>query len=607
MSAAPHSSSDGGKGRNVFGRDEFAALLGGPDHGGLSEVLTRRSHATTTTMMDVGKGRNQKKKKDVSDLTVEETAALLKQQQPHHANAAGSSRLRATSHRAREYHKLLEEQLLPHQNVLLQQQQQQSVSSTMQNTTTTTSHGNRTETIDDHGDDYHHQHHVTVREEPPMRRKKAAPVILVELGITKQHNRPYQHDTTSEKDHRTKEHDISPPRPTSSWNDSNSSDDDDDDNSSVDRRRQRVLQRRKPPPPQLVQAVPPPIRRVESNDMELPKPTDVPTTTTEFVVDTPWNSNGALQQPMSVDDDPNNTTTMEIPNSDTKLLRPQRNRTSDDGRTSDSSDESTSSEDESESESEDDGIEKPVFIPKHRRTMIQSLQEETAKQVEKEQEEKECKKRRQRESRALVQESLMNAKLDRDNTNTEPFMDGITGATNEVPTDNDDDDDDQNIRYEEWEVRELERIILDWDLEVSKTRNEEERNQRRRRYAPTGKLDRDDDDDDMDVSSNRPHAKPSVSSEVRQQHTGYHHRGAFYMDDTNDNDIRQKAMDSASTVVLPDHQYRDRSMLPKVMQVKKFGFANQSKYRGLAAEDTTDKNLDILPIVHGKNRSKRFK
>ena len=48
----------------------------------------------------------------------------------------------------------------------------------------------------------------------------------------------------------------------------------------------------------------------------------------------------------------------------------------------------------------------------------------------------------------------------------------------------------------------------------------------------------------------------------------------------------------------------DKKAMPKVMQVKKFGFAGYStKYQGLAKEDTTDKKMDFLPV---KMTTKKF-
>jgi microfibrillar-associated protein 1 len=78
----------------------------------------------------------------------------------------------------------------------------------------------------------------------------------------------------------------------------------------------------------------------------------------------------------------------------------------------------------------------------------------------------------------------------------------------------------------------------------------------------------------------------------------FYHPGAFYMDDSewDANDVRHKAKEYARAATGEDKI--DKRNLPEVMQVKKFGFARQgTKYKGLAKEDTTDKGMEILPIV----------
>ena len=67
----------------------------------------------------------------------------------------------------------------------------------------------------------------------------------------------------------------------------------------------------------------------------------------------------------------------------------------------------------------------------------------------------------------------------------------------------------------------------------------------------------------------------------------YHHKGAFFMDDdtlakAGEGDVRNRATDGA---VLEDKF--DRAALPKVMQVKDFGFQGRTKYTHLSDQDTT--------------------
>jgi hypothetical protein len=69
-------------------------------------------------------------------------------------------------------------------------------------------------------------------------------------------------------------------------------------------------------------------------------------------------------------------------------------------------------------------------------------------------------------------------------------------------------------------------------------------------------------------------------------------------DELAEDDIRRKAGEYARAATASDRL--NTKQLPKVMQVKRFGFANQSKYKGLAAEDTTDRTADMLPLKRKK-------
>jgi len=77
----------------------------------------------------------------------------------------------------------------------------------------------------------------------------------------------------------------------------------------------------------------------------------------------------------------------------------------------------------------------------------------------------------------------------------------------------------------------------------------------------------------------------------------FFHRGAYYMDESEwgEGDVRQKAAEYASAATGEDKI--DKSKLPEVMQVKNFGRSRQNtKYKGIASEDTTDKSVRILSL-----------
>ena len=216
-------------------------------------------------------------------------------------------------------------------------------------------------------------------------------------------------------------------------------------------------------------------------------------------------------------------------------------------------------------------------------------------QAEKKQQELQDK--RKRESRAMVQQILSAAQKQTDESAT---VDGIAGARNPMPDDKDDEDNNTQAQ-DEWEVRELERL-----LEVSGTekarKEEEEELARRRNMTDEERL----QEDQQQVARRQRQEQQRGDDDDKKFMQRYYHRGAFYMDESewDETDVRHKAADYARAATGSDKI--DKSALPEVMQVKKFGRANQNlRYKGLAAEDTTDKGMRTLPLVGSKRKPKK--
>ena len=361
---------------------------------------------------------------------------------------------------------------------------------------------------------------VDEEESEQEQRAKAAPVLVA--------RRRRRRDSSSSDDSST------PPRRRPIEDDSSSSDEDEDD-----QRRQRILQLRRQKPTMAEQRG------------------DAPSSEDEELSET---------RPVSVQTKPS------VPKS-------TKSSSSEDEESS----EKESSSDE-ESSSEDDSIPKPVFIPKNKRGVVKTYNEEETP-IDPE-EEKQRIKERKRQARAKVQEVLATQEV----APTEEAFEGITGVRNPPPDDKDTPD-----SYDAWEVRELQRLLSDY--EAAMAREKEQRDLERRRNMT------DEERLAEDIASGRYQKPGEQKSAGEKGHTKrYFHKGAFYMDEEewDEKDVRHKSAEYASAAT--GDESVNRAALPKVMQVKKFGFANQSKYKGLAAEDTTDKGSNMLPLVHGQKR-----
>lgn len=364
-----------------------------------------------------------------------------------------------------------------------------------------------------------------------VRRVKAAPVVL-ELGSKKRSQQIKDEESSSssseDEQRRPKE------------DESSSSDDD----SEAERRRARLLERRRRQQQQTV----PSKENVSSAPLEKELPSvSIPPTTAQ-------------------------------PPQPQKQIGSSSSSDSSSGSDDDSSSDSSSEEEEEELAP----VVRPTFVPKHKRGIVQQVETEERRKMVQLEKSKEYQERRKKESRALVQEAVGTTTQVAEPENG---METITGAQNAIPNDEDEENDIQ-ARHS-WELRELERLLEDWDAQQARQREQAEY-ERRQKMTDEERIKEDGD-----------RKRPGDRDDAQYQQK-FFHRGAFYMDESewDGTDVRRKAAQYAQAATGSDKI--DKSMLPKVMRVKNFGRANQSRYRGLAAEDTTDKQLDMLPLPKKK-------
>ncbi|KAJ7976438.1 microfibrillar-associated protein 1 [Quillaja saponaria] len=231
------------------------------------------------------------------------------------------------------------------------------------------------------------------------------------------------------------------------------------------------------------------------------------------------------------------------------------------------------SEYETDSEEEHTGIAmvKPVFVPKSERETIAERERLIAEEEALEQAKKRRLEERKVETKQIVVEEIRK---------DEEIQKNLEMEANVADVDTDDEVNEAE-EYEAWKVREIARVKRDKEEalapvkerdEIEKVRNmtEEERREWERKNP-----------------------KPTQSTKRKWRFMQkYYHRGAFFQEDPDDH---------AATVGADNIYHRDfsaptgedkmdKTILPKVMQVKHFGRSGRSKWTHLVNEDTTDWN-----------------
>uniref|UniRef100_A0AAQ4RHE7 Microfibril associated protein 1 n=1 Tax=Gasterosteus aculeatus aculeatus TaxID=481459 RepID=A0AAQ4RHE7_GASAC len=233
-------------------------------------------------------------------------------------------------------------------------------------------------------------------------------------------------------------------------------------------------------------------------------------------------------------------------------------------------------EEYTDSEDEAEPRLKPVFIRKKDRVTVAEREAEELKQRELEAEAKKQVEERRRYTLKIVEEEAK--KEFEENRRTLAALDAL-----------DTDGENEEEEYEGWKVRELKRIKRDREVRevMEKEKAEIERfhnlteEERRAELRNSGKQ----------VTNKASKGKYKFLQK-------YYHRGAFFMDE--EENVYKRDF---SAPTLEDHF--NKTILPKVMQVKNFGRSGRTKYTHLVDQDTT--SFDSAWAQESAQNSKFFK
>ncbi|KAI1316111.1 Microfibrillar-associated protein 1 [Mortierella claussenii] len=245
----------------------------------------------------------------------------------------------------------------------------------------------------------------------------------------------------------------------------------------------------------------------------------------------------------------------------------RKSRARRDGEESEGSSEYTSGSEEESSEDEQTPrrkLMKPMFVPKSQRITVDDTANPDVAFELAEKARLEALEERKKESHQMLKEYVA-----RQATEEEvPDVDNLADV-------DDTDGLDEEAEFEQWKLRELKRIKRDRE-ELEAREAEKAEIERRRELTEEERV-----KEDMEylAKKSREEAANKPAGSVEK----YHHKGAFFMDS-------DEAILKRSTAQATPDAIKDIKALPKIMQVRNFGRAGQTKYTTLKDQDTSQRS-----------------
>lgn len=222
--------------------------------------------------------------------------------------------------------------------------------------------------------------------------------------------------------------------------------------------------------------------------------------------------------------------------------------------------EEESSEEETDSEEEEGARLKPVFVRAKDRLTIQEREREELKAKQAERELAKMGEERRRQTLRMVEAEVRKGLEG-------PAKDGDTVTLEQIDTDDENDE----VEYEAWKLREMKRLKRDRE-EMEAVAKEQAELERLRNLT--------EEERRIELQKNPKQVTNKAAKGKYKFLQKYYHRGAFYLD--NEEDVLKRDTTGAT---LEDRF--DKTVLPKVMQVKNFGRSSRTKYTHLVDQDTT--------------------